>query len=217
MKEKVGTTLANYIGKFVEYDKNNNSSFWREYMRLKVRVDVTKPLKKNTRVKNIVGEWCTVNFKYEKLGIFCFVCGIMGHTENKCAVRHDMENDNGEREWSNDLRAEIRRQGGRQTSRWLKEDYGVRGRPSGGGGNTPQGETAAPSRVGPTRPNESAETANNAQPYHSTTATSETQQLIPVQSLLHSHPPKNNRPNTTITPVTSADKSSLANKFQIPN
>jgi hypothetical protein len=40
MKEKVGTELANYIGAFLEYDKNNNSSFWRQYMRIRVRIDV---------------------------------------------------------------------------------------------------------------------------------------------------------------------------------
>jgi hypothetical protein len=44
--------LANYIGSFVEYDKTNNSSFWRQYMRLWVKVDIRLPLKKDTRVMN---------------------------------------------------------------------------------------------------------------------------------------------------------------------
>ncbi|MCH80000.1 hypothetical protein A2U01_0000762, partial [Trifolium medium] len=126
MKESVGVPLANYIGSFVEYDKNNNTSFWRQFMRVRVRVDVRQPLKKDTKVKNKKGEWCVVNFKYEKLGIFCFVCGIMGHTENKCAVRYAMEQDDGRRYWSADIRAESSRQGGRQTSRWLREEKGGR-------------------------------------------------------------------------------------------
>jgi hypothetical protein len=79
MKVRVGTQLANYIGAFVEYDKNNNTSFWRQHMRIRVRIDVRIPLKKDARVKNMEGEWCTVKFKYEKLGVFCFVCGIMGN------------------------------------------------------------------------------------------------------------------------------------------
>ncbi|MCI13752.1 hypothetical protein A2U01_0034872, partial [Trifolium medium] len=111
MKEKFGIPLANYIGTFVEYDKNNNTSFWRDYMRLRVRVDVRQPLKKDTRVKDKNGEWCTINFKYEKLGVFCFVCGIMGHSENKCEVRYAMEQDDGVRGWSVELRAEPLRQG----------------------------------------------------------------------------------------------------------
>ncbi|PNX97372.1 ribonuclease H, partial [Trifolium pratense] len=114
--------MATCFGEFLEYDKNNNNSFWRQYMRIRVKVDVRLPLKKDTKVKNKAGEWCTVNFKYEKLGVFCFVCGIMGHAENKCGVRFAMEHDDGTRGWSSDIRAEPKRQGGRLSSRWLRED-----------------------------------------------------------------------------------------------
>jgi 14-3-3 protein epsilon len=55
-------------------------------MRIRVKIDVRLPLKKDTKVMNKEGQWCDVKFKYEKLGIFCFVCGIMGHAENKCDV-----------------------------------------------------------------------------------------------------------------------------------
>jgi hypothetical protein len=137
MKEKNGIQLANYIGSFVEYDKNNNTSFWRQYMRLRVKLDVRQPLKQNTKVKNKDGEWCNVNFKYEKLGIFCFVCGIMGHAENKCEVRFAMEHDDGTRRWSAEIRAEQRRQGGRFASRWLRDDKGGREENDGGGTTVP--------------------------------------------------------------------------------
>jgi 14-3-3 protein epsilon len=142
MVEKVGRALANYIGSFVEYDKNNNSSFWRKYMRIRVCVDVRHPLKKNKKVKSQGGDWCTVNFKYEKLGVFCFVCGIMGHAENKCEVRFSMERDDGNREWSSELRAESRRLSGRPTSRWLKEEGGG-SRVTGGRNNTDSEFTAS--------------------------------------------------------------------------
>jgi hypothetical protein len=71
---------------------------------------------------NKEGKWCTVKFKYEKLGTFCFVCGVMGHAENKCEIRFSMEQDDGTREWSTEIRADSRRQGGRFVSRWLKEE-----------------------------------------------------------------------------------------------
>ncbi|XP_058746447.1 uncharacterized protein LOC131619359 [Vicia villosa] len=122
MLEKVGKTMANYIGTFVEYDKNNNSSFWRQYMRLRVKVDVRQPLKKNTRVKNKGGDWCTVNFKYENLGLLCFVCGLLGHSEQKCEIRFEMEEDNGLRGWTNDLRVDNRRVYNASNSKWLKEE-----------------------------------------------------------------------------------------------
>jgi hypothetical protein len=150
MKEKYGIQLANYIGAFMEYDKNNNSSFWRQYMRLRVKVDVRQPLKKSTKVKNKEGVWCDVKFKYEKLGVFCFVCGVMGHAENKCEVRFSMGHDDGRREWSNEIRAEPRRQGGRLVSRWLREEKG--GREEQGGEDRaaqPQSPAGNPS-MGPT-------------------------------------------------------------------
>ncbi|KAK2423100.1 zinc knuckle (CCHC-type) family protein [Trifolium repens] len=137
MKEHVGTQLANYIGSFVEYDKNNNTSFWRQYMRILVKIDVRKPLKKDTKVKDKAGNWCKVDFRYEKLGIFCYVCGIMGHTENKCEIRYAMEQDDGSREWSADIRAEPRRQGGRLVSSWLREERSG-GEEIGGGGREAQ-------------------------------------------------------------------------------
>jgi 14-3-3 protein epsilon len=140
MAERVGKTLANYIGSFVEYDKNNKGSFWREYMRIRVRVDIRQPLKKDSRVKNHGGNWCTVNFKYEKLGVFCFVCGLLGHGENRCAVRFAMTEDDGSRAWSKDLRAEPRRRSSRQTSRWLTEEDGGRTANGAGRTHTPTGE-----------------------------------------------------------------------------
>jgi hypothetical protein len=63
-----------------------------------------------------------VNFKYEKLGVFCFVCGFLGHAESRCAVRFAMDNDDGSRAWSKELRAEPRRRMSKQTSRWLTEE-----------------------------------------------------------------------------------------------
>jgi 14-3-3 protein epsilon len=149
MKETVGVKLANYIGSFLEYDKNNNTCFWRQHMRIRVKVDVRQPLKKDTKVKDKTGGWCTVNFKYEKLGVFCFVCGIMGHAENKCEVRFYMENDDGRRDWSGEIRADPQRMEGRQTSRWLRDDRGGGEGGSGGDRRSRGGITMGVANMGP--------------------------------------------------------------------
>jgi hypothetical protein len=128
-------------------------------MRIRVRVDIRQPLKKDSRVKNQGGNWCTVNFKYEKLGVFCFVCGLIGHGENRCAVRFAMSEDDGLRAWSKELRAEPRRRSGRQTSRWLTEEDG--GRAVHGEGQTHGFSGEQPSN---TRHTNSAEVSNSSRP-----------------------------------------------------
>lgn len=99
MSEVVGKHLANYIGEFIDYDHSNNSSVCRSYMRLRVRVDVCHPLKKERRVQMVDGDWCTVNFRCENLPLFCFVCGRLGHVEQSCEVLFAMEVDDGVRDW----------------------------------------------------------------------------------------------------------------------
>jgi hypothetical protein len=133
-------------------------------MRVRVKVDVRQPLKKDTKVKDREGNWCTVNFKYEKLGVFCFVCGIMGHAENKCVVRFSMETDDGRREWSGELRADQRRGGGRQTSRWLRDERDGGDGIAGGGRRSHGGAATEFPNTGPTTADVSHTVSN--QPHH---------------------------------------------------
>lgn len=50
MSEVVGKQLGNFFGNFIQYDLNNNSSIWREFMRLRIRVDIRKPLKRRKKI-----------------------------------------------------------------------------------------------------------------------------------------------------------------------
>jgi hypothetical protein len=236
MKEKFGIPLANYIGSFVEYDKNNNSSFWRQYMRLRVRIDVRLPLKKDTKVKDKEGKWCSVKFKYEKLGIFCFVCGIMGHAENKCEVRFSMEQDDGVREWSAEIRAENRRQGGKFTSRWLREDGGGQTAARGGVGSRQSYTSAGSTSLDPNSDDlatNSPSVVNNGALPNQQAIIGRQDKLLPINSLAHtsSHRSKNNNSNNnqfipTLTSHTSPINSitvppflinNLSNPISIPN
>jgi hypothetical protein len=89
-------------------------------MRLRVSINVNLPLKKDWQVRSMGGAWTTIKFKYERLGTFCFKCGAIGHTDKKCSKLFEMEDDDGQREWGNDLKPEPHR-GGAATNRWLRE------------------------------------------------------------------------------------------------
>jgi hypothetical protein len=74
----------------------------------------------------------------------------MGNAENKCEVRFSMEQDDGVRGWSSEIRAENRRQGGRLTSRWLREDGGGQSEIRGGEGSRQPQTPVSSTHAGPT-------------------------------------------------------------------
>lgn len=119
----VGTHLGNYIGMFMEYDKTNNTNLWRKYMRIRVLIDVHMPLKKERKVKIRGGDWSMVVFKCERSGTFCFLYGLVGHSNQFCDHRFTFEVDDGSRGWSAELSANSRRRNNCGRSRWLRE-YG---------------------------------------------------------------------------------------------
>ncbi|KAK5783328.1 hypothetical protein PVK06_037836 [Gossypium arboreum] len=70
------------------------STFWGilrseingDICRLRVNLDVQKPLKRGVFVLSDNGVKSWVSFKCEKLPIYCFGCGRMGHSLNKCLM-----------------------------------------------------------------------------------------------------------------------------------
>lgn len=84
MSEVVGQQLGNSFGSFVAYDPKNNISIWRDCMRIKIRLDVRKPLKRKKKIKRKNDTEFIVTCKYERLCDFCFACGLVTHTERFC-------------------------------------------------------------------------------------------------------------------------------------
>lgn len=122
MTEAIGRQLGNFFGEFLEYDVNNNSSIWRECMRVRVRLDVRKPLKRKKKIVKKNGTELSVSCKYERLGDFCFSCGMVTHTERFCRRFIDRRGDELEKEWGLWLKAPPRRAANQGRSRWLRDE-----------------------------------------------------------------------------------------------
>lgn len=73
MTATVGQHLANFMRQFLEYYAKNNSNFLKSYMRIRILIDVRKPLKRLKRVKKPGDKVKEVLFKYERLGSFCYL------------------------------------------------------------------------------------------------------------------------------------------------
>lgn len=86
-------------------------------------IDVRKPLARFKKIKIKSGSH-EVRFKYERLGSFCYYCGLLGHTDEFCSSLFSIPSDDGTRMWSSDLRVPMKKGSGGSGSKWLLEDGG---------------------------------------------------------------------------------------------
>ena len=105
MFTQVRKHFGDFVGKFIQYDETNNTRFGASYMRVKVRIDVSRPLKRWKKILLSNGSSSQVLFKYEHLGLFCFLCGKLGHIERFCDLHFSMAIDSMARGWGNWLKA----------------------------------------------------------------------------------------------------------------
>ncbi|TXG70165.1 hypothetical protein EZV62_005100 [Acer yangbiense] len=89
MNRRTAKWLAEHIRGVTEIPVDSKEC-WGKFMRVKVELDISKPLKRWLRLKldksnNIV----VVGLKYERLPNFCFACGKIGHVLKECSDDED--------------------------------------------------------------------------------------------------------------------------------
>lgn len=141
-------SIGNYMGKFLEVDPKNFKGLGKNYLRIKVALDVRRPLKIGMKIKKAGGDWLWINFKYERLPSFCFYCGLIGHSDKFCEALFDNPQHGEERKFSSTLRAPIRRQSNSNGNQWFRDaNGGYGGLPVGGDGREGQVTNSRDSRV----------------------------------------------------------------------
>ncbi|KAK9265662.1 hypothetical protein L1049_003420 [Liquidambar formosana] len=79
------TKIGNMIGKFISVDSHNsNGLFWESFLRIKVDLLISNPLKTGFVLKRDALPPVWIQFKYERLSDFCFHCGRLSHCANSC-------------------------------------------------------------------------------------------------------------------------------------
>jgi len=104
-------------------------------MRIRVALNVNESLKTCTVFEKEDGIAVNLSFKYEKLGVFCYCCGILGHTDQYCPKRLEPGFVDGVQLWGKFLNLSNRSVGGGvSVNKWLPG-----GRMAGRGGRTDGG------------------------------------------------------------------------------
>nr|DAD20544.1 TPA_asm: hypothetical protein HUJ06_022007 [Nelumbo nucifera] len=57
---------------------------WWRCLRLRVKIDITKPLEVGAKGNLGDGKESWFSFQYENLPIFCYKCGVLGHLKKAC-------------------------------------------------------------------------------------------------------------------------------------
>ena len=84
LSEDVGKDLGNNLGRYLETDKRMWLMEQARFLRVRVDIPFNKPLHRGGNILNLDEEKTWVNFKYERLPFFCYVCGYLGHDEKHC-------------------------------------------------------------------------------------------------------------------------------------
>jgi hypothetical protein len=87
MNRKSGETIGAEIGEFMEVEVGEDGFAPGKYMRVKVRIDISKPLMRGIMFdmgEGKQGLWC--RFEYEFLPDFCYRCGLLDHIDRDCKI-----------------------------------------------------------------------------------------------------------------------------------
>ncbi|XP_059455041.1 uncharacterized protein LOC132185261 [Corylus avellana] len=83
MCKDVGLQIGASLGSVEEVDTDEEGIGWGEYLRVRIKLDLKRPLLRGKTLK-VEGRVVKVVFQYEKLPRYCFHCGCISHGRAGC-------------------------------------------------------------------------------------------------------------------------------------
>ena len=83
---EAGLRIGRSLGKVVKVDVGDKGLSIGCYLRIRVTLDITQPLSRGRIVRLGGSEPQWVEFKYERLPVFCYLYGKLDHDEKECLV-----------------------------------------------------------------------------------------------------------------------------------
>ncbi|KAH9718254.1 CCHC-type domain-containing protein [Citrus sinensis] len=96
MHKEMADELGAVIGKVEEIETDAAGECFGEFLRLRISVDITKPLKKIIELEQEGDDEDDIPMRvmYERLSDFCFCCGRIGHQYRECTHYKSQSKDN---------------------------------------------------------------------------------------------------------------------------
>ena len=82
----MGIRIGGSLGKVVKVDVGDKGFSMGCYLRVRVILDISQPLSRGRIVRTGGSDSRWVEFKYERLPVFCYLCGRLDHDEKECLV-----------------------------------------------------------------------------------------------------------------------------------
>ncbi|CAB4298755.1 unnamed protein product [Prunus armeniaca] len=86
MTVKTGRQIGNRLGQCIDVMEGADGECLGRYLCIRVRLDVTKPLRRVMKLQFDHSLEAVIEFKYERLPDFCYVCGRIGHVVKECKI-----------------------------------------------------------------------------------------------------------------------------------
>ncbi|CAN1302062.1 hypothetical protein LINPERPRIM_LOCUS25257 [Linum perenne] len=125
--KSVARALGNFVGTFLSIDERAATLTGGQIMRLRARLDIRDPLKKEKKIRKPNGDWLMAKFRYERLPNFCFICGHIGHIDRHCEIYFRLPDDKIIRNWDITLCAPPLKSSMLGGEKWLVEEGLERG------------------------------------------------------------------------------------------
>ncbi|KAL0319627.1 UNVERIFIED_CONTAM: hypothetical protein Sradi_5224200 [Sesamum radiatum] len=85
----MATLIGNRIGSFQDLEADDTGCSWGATIRIRVSLNLHKPLKRSLKLRSLFGQELVVRFTYERLSNFCYLCGRLGHIDKYCEIRFE--------------------------------------------------------------------------------------------------------------------------------
>ena len=82
---RVAREVGSRLGVVEEVERRQRQDQQNLFMRVKVAIPISKPLRRGGYLAGSNGEKVWTTFKYERLPMFCHHCGLLGHVIKHCA------------------------------------------------------------------------------------------------------------------------------------